>query len=63
MPCWILKCKKCDYKTEIYLPNEEAIGSFKCSECGSKGLWRKCPTAPALKKSGTYSFLENLKKT
>jgi len=62
VPIFILQCKKCNYETEILLHTERAIVSFKCSECGAKGLWEKCVTAPALKRDGTYSYLENLKK-
>ena len=62
MPIYSLKCKKCDHETEVYLHNEESINSFECSECGVMGFWSKCPTAPSLKRNGTYSYLEGLKK-
>ena len=62
MPIYRLKCNKCDHETETYLHNERSIATLECSECGVMGLWRKMPTTPALKKSGTYSFLEGLKK-
>ena len=57
-PCWVLRCKKCNYETEILLYNEKAIGSFVCSECRSKGLWEKMPTVPLLPPDGTYSWRE-----
>lgn len=62
MPIYSLKCKKCSYETEILLYSEDAIKSFECSGCGVVGLWIKCPTAPSLKRNGTYSYLEGLKK-
>lgn len=34
---------------------------IRCPECGAME-WVKLPSTPALKKSGTYSFLEGLKK-
>lgn len=56
MPIFILKCNKCDRETEIYLHNEEAIKAFKCSECGTKGLFDRLPTVPLLPPNGTYSW-------
>ena len=56
MPIFLLKCKKCDYKTEILLHNERAITSFKCMECGVVGLWTRLPTVPLIPKDGTYSW-------
>lgn len=57
MPIFLLKCSKCDYETEIYLHNERAIKSFKCSGCGAKE-WEKLPTVPLIPKDGTYSWRE-----
>lgn len=56
MPCYILKCKKCSYETEILLYSERAITSFKCSGCGVVGLWERLPTVPLIPKDGTYSW-------
>jgi len=62
VPIYCLKCKKCSYETEILLYSEGAIASFKCRGCGVVGLWSKCPTTASLKRNGTYSYLEGLKK-
>lgn len=61
-PIYLLRCKKCSHETEILFHNEKAIASFKCSECGTMGLWTKCITAANLRRDGTYSYLGDLKK-
>ena len=61
-PIFLIKCKKCDKEVEIYLHNEREIKSYTCPKCGTKGLWEKLPTSPLLKRDGTYSYLEDLKK-
>lgn len=58
MPCWVLKCNKCSRETEIYLHNERAIESFRCSGCGAVGLWTKKPTVPLIAQDGAYSYRE-----
>ena len=65
-PLYCIACLKCSHKLEYHFftlnwEKEIRMYNIKCPGCGAKE-WIKLPSAPALKKSGTYSFLEGLKK-
>ena len=53
-PIYLLRCRQCKRQREFYLVKEDAIKYVKCL-CGAMNM-EKMPTAPSLKKSGTYSF-------
>ena len=57
MPIYDLRCRSCGRRRELYLVKEDAIKYVKCL-CGAMNM-EKMPTAPNLKKDGTYSYRED----